>query len=253
MPTQNVQIATLPFIYASAAPLTWLSTTTLTLPAQQVRDSTDAYDIVISAPLTLSTAYNAANGLVNGLDVGTIAASTWYYVWAIGDSRNYNAGASLISLSSTTPTLPKGYDVFRLRGAVLTDGSSHLLQFWTWGQNAAFNLLWDSTIAAVTGGVATAFATVSVAAGVPPIDATMALMDVSLIGNSAGNAVTFRVTGSSATTNQRAISTVATTVAQLAEISLLTKLATGNASIDYKVTSASDTFNLRVAGFSLST
>lgn len=47
----------------------------------------------------------AASGLL-GLDTGSAAASTWYYVWIISNGTDISA---ILSLSSTNPTMPTGY------------------------------------------------------------------------------------------------------------------------------------------------
>lgn len=49
-----------------------------------------------------------------GLDTGSYAATTWYFVWAIYNQSSVDA---LISLSATTPTLPSGYTYCALLGA----------------------------------------------------------------------------------------------------------------------------------------
>jgi len=51
----------------------------------------------------------------NGLDVGAIANNNWYYIYLID---NGNAPATLISLSSTAPTLPSGYTYYQRVGAM---------------------------------------------------------------------------------------------------------------------------------------
>lgn len=77
---------------------------------------------------TVSVTISTASTGANGLDTGTVAASTFYSVWAI-----YNAGsattAGLLSLSATSPTLPSGYTYQVRLGWVLTDGSANLWRF----------------------------------------------------------------------------------------------------------------------------
>lgn len=59
-----------------------------------------------------------------GLDTGTIAADTWYYVFVIVD-RDTGTVSALAS-ASQTPTLPSGYDGWRRIGTVRSNGSSQL-------------------------------------------------------------------------------------------------------------------------------
>ena len=72
--------------------------------------------LVAGVNLTLNT----AGAGVNGLDTGTIAASTWYAVWVI---NNGTTTASLLSLSPTAPTMPGGYTHKARVGWIRTDGT----------------------------------------------------------------------------------------------------------------------------------
>ena len=56
------------------------------------------------------------------LDTGTIATSTWYYIWAI--AKDDGTKSTLASTSSTSPTLPSGYTYKARLGAVRTKSSS---------------------------------------------------------------------------------------------------------------------------------
>jgi hypothetical protein len=72
---------------------------------------------------TLNTAVSGAGGL----DTGSLAASTWYAVYAI-----YNQATAaqniLMSASFSAPTVPSGYTA-TLIGVVLTDASKHIVGF----------------------------------------------------------------------------------------------------------------------------
>jgi hypothetical protein len=70
---------------------------------------------------------------VNGLDTGSVAGTTPYYLYAIRKSSDGTKGA-LWSLSATTPTMPSGYDQKILVSYGLTDGSSHVLAFHQYGK-----------------------------------------------------------------------------------------------------------------------
>jgi len=59
----------------------------------------------------------------NGIDTGSVSASTWYFVYVIYNPTTL-AMAGLFSLSSTAPTLPAGFASFARVGAVRTDGSA---------------------------------------------------------------------------------------------------------------------------------
>lgn len=65
----------------------------------------------------VSIAIDCATVGANGLDTGSLAASTWYYLYVIYNGSNT---AGLASLSATTPTMPSGYTFKRLIGAGVT-------------------------------------------------------------------------------------------------------------------------------------
>lgn len=61
-------------------------------------------------------------GVINGLDTGTEAIDTWYYLWVIYNPTT-QITAGLISTSPTAPTLPSGYTYQALVSAVLNDST----------------------------------------------------------------------------------------------------------------------------------
>ena len=73
--------------------------------------------------VTISTLTTGANGL----DTGTVAASSFYAAFVI-----FNPGTSttagLLSLSETNPALPSGYTYSARVGVVATDGSANLMR-----------------------------------------------------------------------------------------------------------------------------
>lgn len=73
----------------------------------------------------------------NALDTGTIASSTWYYIWLISNGTTV---ACVGSTSSTAPTLPGGYTFKMYIGAMLTDGSSNLKRTLQKGANAQYKI-----------------------------------------------------------------------------------------------------------------
>lgn len=58
-----------------------------------------------------------------GLDTGAVAASTWYFAFAI--TKDDGTKELLASLSSTLPTLPVGYTKWARIGAFKTDGTAN--------------------------------------------------------------------------------------------------------------------------------
>lgn len=64
----------------------------------------------------------------SGLDTGAEGADTWYYIWIIRKSSDGTVNG-LLSASSSSPTMPSGYDQKALVGAVRNDGSSNFISF----------------------------------------------------------------------------------------------------------------------------
>ncbi len=91
-----------------------------------------------------SATINAATTGANALDTGSLAASTWYYIYAISDGTGSNR-AYLLSLSSTTPTMPTGY-TFKYRiGSIFTNGSSNFTRIIQKGNIAKYEVIAGST------------------------------------------------------------------------------------------------------------
>lgn len=104
----------------------WSSTTAVALTADEVivEDTNLNTRRISSVSLTLGTGTSGANGL----DTGALAASTWYYLWAIFNPST-NTQAILMSLSSTAPTMPSGYTYKALLSAIFLDGSNNIMGF----------------------------------------------------------------------------------------------------------------------------
>lgn len=162
-----VPIVNLGMLYANGCEISVATATTLTVQPGQLRDSTNTVDIVVNSTLGVDSSISGAFGV----DTGTIAASTFYAVYIVSDTTNQNPPATLLSLSSITPTMPAvngvTYSAYRLIGYVKTDGSSNFLAARIMGNgNMRYND-WDVPINVLTGGTATTFTAVSLAAGIP--------------------------------------------------------------------------------------
>ena len=92
---------------------------------------------------------------VNGLDTGSVAASNWYYYWAIS---NGTTTAGLWSLSYSSPTMPSGYTYKKFIGAVYNQssggsGNAHLCEvhqkggwiYTYYGSNTASNKIYNKS------------------------------------------------------------------------------------------------------------
>src|SRR5438445_769128 len=119
--------------------------------------------ISLASAFTKTTAAWSA-GTGNGcLDAGSVAASTWYSVFAIYRSDTAVADV-LCSTSATAPVLPASYTNKRRIGSVLTD-SSKAINYFT--QDSQYFRWATSTITAVTNpGTSASSVTLNVPTGV---------------------------------------------------------------------------------------
>jgi len=120
-----------------------------------------------SLDLTLDITASGANGL----DTGSEAASTWYFIWVIVGPEG---PAGLLSTSSTAPTLPTGFVGKRLLGAVRNDASSNFIIFRQIGANYYYKTLYQVIL---SNGSATAFTAVDCSTYVPDPIAEEILLD----------------------------------------------------------------------------
>jgi hypothetical protein len=87
--------------------------------------------------LGVNVSYGTGGSGANGLDTGSLATSTGYYEWVIYNPSTSTV-ASLLSLSSTAPTLPSGYTFKARVGWSFVDGSSHLRFKIQYGRDAQY-------------------------------------------------------------------------------------------------------------------
>jgi hypothetical protein len=267
---QNETVYALPHLYISGLTISPASTTLLSVAPGAARDSTNSIDMVVGlqnyfgidnpalqfqnyqAGLLINSAING----VNGLDTGTIAASTQYAIYLIGDSRNYNNTAAVLSLTSNSgPIMPTGYDSYRLIGFIETDSSSHFVYATHKPQNIAGLLQYYNSpaISVLSGGNATTFTVIDLTGSSAIPTTTLPNVIVGLFVTftpaAANDIVQFRPTGSSATTNLPTIVGVAAGIAQTQYIMVIAGVGSSKPEIDYLVTSGSDAVNVSVASW----
>jgi hypothetical protein len=125
----------------SAAPRSYLSgltlstagsSNTMSIAAGMGMDSTNATSLVLASAISKTTGAWAVGTGNGGLDSGTIANSTWYYYYLI---NNPITGVTdvIFSTSSSAPTLPSGYTLYRYIGGGLTNGSAQWTSFTQFG------------------------------------------------------------------------------------------------------------------------
>jgi hypothetical protein len=269
---QNDAVYSLPRYYISglkiysAAPT---AATSIVVSPGAARDSNNILDMVVGlqnyAGIDLPAAQfqgyqpgllvsSLVNG-ANGLDTGSIAASTQYAIYLIGDSRLYNPTAAVLSLTSNYPgpIMPKGYDSYRLIGFWATDGSKHFVYTNQKPQNLDGALTYYNVpaISVLSGGNATTFTAMDLTTNSALPTTTLQNIIVTLLvvftPAAAGDVVQFRPTGSSATANIATIVGQAAGIAQTQYITVIAGVGSSKPEIDYLVTASGDSVSVSVA------
>jgi len=147
-------------MYNSATGSTTGSSLVYTFAAESLWLADASYNMLglRSVSLTVDASVSGAGGL----DTGTVATTTWYYLWII-----YNPTTAitkgLFSLSNTAPTLPSGYTYYARVGAIYTTTATAFRQI-TKRNN---RVLYSTGVAVLTAGTATTATSISLAAAIP--------------------------------------------------------------------------------------
>jgi len=153
--------------YVRGGSPTWASVSTLTIPAGTEWVGDDGAIIYAASPLVVDITASGANGL----DTGTEANGTWYYLWLASGA---SGTCGLLSTSTTTPTLPAGYGTRKARlknCAFYNNASGDLLKhvcLFGWPHAPFWKLeraLTDNVL--LSGGTATSFTDVLCSAYLP--------------------------------------------------------------------------------------
>lgn len=235
--------------YCWGLKLTWQDADTLQVNAGAARNSSNVNDIVLDSAVDIDRNASGAGGL----DTGTIAESSTYAVYIIGDSTGYQETAGMLSLDAEQPLLPYNYDMYRRIGWVLTDGSADLEHMYYSGDGTARDVWYKDGVSVIAGASSDSWARESIAAGVPAIGADLVVKfyaSIHLIPNTAGNRMEFRLFGSAATSTEFAIAGDAAAIdtAHMATMPCLLN-SSSVAEVEYQVSNAADVGGLWVLGF----
>lgn len=192
-------------------PITWQSVSSIRVPSGFKAISENGDELLVAAA-NLDVSLSAAGAL--GLDTGSEASDTWYYIWLC---KGGSGTTAIFSTSSSSPTLPSGYTDYkrRLPVVVRNDASSNILPFVAnnfTGMVYYSPLDYDQnqggapsgTTLLISNGAATSFTAVDASDFVPP-QALMFLGHINVGGNggSAPNGSAFvRPEGSTVTTGR---------------------------------------------------
>lgn len=267
---QNDPIYSLPHLYISGLNISIASTTVLAIAPGQARDSNDNIDMPVgfpnlqgnSVPAVQFQNYqpglliNAAVNGANGLDVGSLAASTQYAVYLIGDSRGYLPVAGILTLTSNIlPKMPLGYDSYILLGFQATGGSSTFVYATSKPQNMknALQYILQPPISVLSGGNATSFTAIDLTTNSAIPTTTLQNIIVTLLvvftPLAANDIVQFRPTGSSATAGLPTITGTTAGVAQTQYLNVIAGVGSSKPEIDYLVSVSGDAVSVSVVSW----
>jgi len=104
-------------------------------------DDAEQYTIKTLATKTVDITQSG----LNGLDTGSEAANTWYYVFIVYNPTTTDCGV-LLSTSLLSPTLPSGYISKRYIGTIRNDSSSDLIPYVSRGRGKSRGYSYISSI-----------------------------------------------------------------------------------------------------------
>lgn len=244
--TIQVPIVNAPYLNLQGLNLGWTSGTVITVAAGRARNvstvaaQSNLNDITLSAAVTI----NAATTGAAGLDQGALANSTFYAVYAIGDSSGFNSGSAVLSTSTTGPLMPDGYDMYRRIGYVLTSGAAAILAFDQRGSGVERTMTYRASIATdITSGSSATFAAVDVSDSVPAI-ATDIIFKCHFTPTAADDELALR-SGDSATDEGQAVASGSVAAVVTAAMLTCPCNATSASAVDYKVTGSAVAINVQ--------
>lgn len=267
---QNDPIYSLPHLYISGLNISIASTKILAIAPGQARDANDTIDMPVSFPNLQGNTYpvtqfqnyqppllvNCATTGANALDTGTLAASTQYAIYLIGDSRGYNQVAGIVTLTSNVlPLIPLGYDSYRLIGFIETDGSSNFVYATHKPQNMVGALAYynQPPVSVLSGGNATTFTAIDLttSSAIPTTTLPNVIVEllVTFIPAAAGDVVQFRPTGSTATSGLNTIVGITAGIAQSQYLQVIAGVGSSKPEIDYLVSVSGDAVSVSVVGW----
>ena len=134
----------------------------VTIPIGECNDNTDSYLLSLNSNYIVDMAVSGLGGLSTGVE----AANTTYFIILVHNPSTNDTGA-IFDLSSSTPTLPSGYTVWRIIGAVTNDLSSNFVGFEFMGSGRSKRCIYEGVLPILIGGANTAITPISSAYYVP--------------------------------------------------------------------------------------
>lgn len=238
-------------LYVNGCAPSYTTTTTVTIGTGQARDSTNSFDIAVTTPLVINMAAKGANGL----DTGSFAASSGYYLFVLYDETQANRPVGLASLSPSAPIMPSlngvTFSHFRMIGWVLSDSSTHLLPFYISGAGSRPFYQWDAPINVLTAGAGTTPTTVSLAGSMPSSNFGRVQINAQYTPHAAGETASLKP--NAATNFTYPMYGIVASVVQSDLFELVPTLNAGNPSIAYQLSIGTSpaALHLLITGFEM--
>lgn len=240
----NIPVLNAPYLNVQGLELAIASTTTLTMALGQARNSTNQADISLLAGVTIN---GAANG-INALDTGSLANTTLYSIYAVGDSSANNVAGAVLSADASSPLMPVGYDMYRKIGYVRTDGAAHFLAGNWSGRSNDRTFTYDVPLAtAITAGASATYAPVTLTGFVPSVNNLQVNMEINWTANAAGDTLAIQPFNGVGDTAKYIAGVAGASAHTLVREYLLAQLGTGVPKMNYKVSAGAVALN--VAGY----
>lgn len=236
----NEQIVNAPSLYINGLDLFWVSANVITATPGAARSSDNTTDIIADLLLTMDVT-----------DV-TLANSSLYGLYVIGDSLNYNLPYIGYALADAVPVFRPGYDCSRRIGNFRTDVSGNIIETrWISAKSNSIRTAYyyvTGGISALSGGASTTFASVSLASLVPTTSRHVILQAV-FTPNVANHLLQLKAgDAGSGVTTYIAMNGQVATVPMYQKIDMPTS-ATSTVTIQYLVSNGSDAVTLNVLGY----
>ena len=249
-------IYNLPIQYKQGGSITVASGTTLSISSCLVRANADELDINIGDYFgdQDSTTLNAALNGLNGLDTGSLAASTVYAVYAIADQAGYNQPGFLLSTSLTAPVMPNGiygsnYNSFVRIGWAVTGGASTFLTLKQSGQGSVVEYSYDLPVQVLNAGASAVQAAVDLSAAVPAVEGMQVKLGCSLNPAAASRTAKICYSGGTIASSQNVMTGQVAAVLLTQVLELPVALISGDPKVDYIMSNADSNLTMYVNGF----
>lgn len=242
------------------------SSTTVTIGPGVARAASTDFQICFNnigeatASLTLNTAVVGANGCWPVALTSSIPASLWtgIYIAAIGDSSGENPAAVIAVTGDPATSLPPGYDSYRVVNLFFIDSTGAVVPCAQGGMFSDKTYTMQDAYPVLTAGAATSYTAVDLLTTVASPAVFMKKVDMlyTFTPNSASDIAYIVPTGLTPVTTAAVQIKTNGTVIEGGTFSIVPGFTTAgsqnsDASLSYKLTSASDSLSLWLSGFEM--